>query len=217
MGWRRACPRSSSSRSGSRIPSPTARMAAAARDRARPSGSSAITIRTTPFRASIGGARRARTISSCASANGKRRIRCGCGSISRRRCGSVRLCPRPPRRAAAWCSRLRLPSFSPVAASASACLAVGPLPAALPRAASPRCCWATPARRACRPTRSSAASPNASCSAISWSLWAPPPIVWRRSRRRACAAISSRCSIRPRRRCLTLGVPSLPRAKAGIA
>ena len=47
MGWRRACPRSSSSRSGSPIPSPTARMAAAAPVRARPSGSSAITIRTT--------------------------------------------------------------------------------------------------------------------------------------------------------------------------
>ena len=42
MAWRRACPRSSSRRSASPIPSPTAPTAAAARGRARPSGSSAI-------------------------------------------------------------------------------------------------------------------------------------------------------------------------------
>ena len=55
-----------------------------------------------------------------------------------------------PRKAAASSSRSRLPSFSRVAASASACSAVAPLPAALPRAGSPKCCWAIPARQACR-------------------------------------------------------------------
>ena len=89
--------------------------------------------------ASIGGARRAPTICSCASANGRPRIPSGCGSISRPRCGSARRCRRchqgKPRRGA---RRLRSPSCSRVAASASACSAAGPSPAAPPPAASPR-------------------------------------------------------------------------------
>ena len=66
---------------------------------------------------------------------------------------AVPLAPRRglPRKAAPWCSRLRLPSFSPAAASASASLADRPSPAAPPRAASPRSSMGdTSEGRACR-------------------------------------------------------------------
>ena len=66
--------------------------AAGAPDLARPSGSSAISTTTIPAQASIGGDREAPTISSCASANGRRRTRSGSGSISRPRCSFARAC-----------------------------------------------------------------------------------------------------------------------------
>ena len=76
------CPTSSSRPSASRRRSRTASTAGAAPAPARRSGSSASSGRATPTARSTGAARRAPTISTCASANGRRRTRSGCGPTS---------------------------------------------------------------------------------------------------------------------------------------
>ena len=151
-------------------------MAAGAQALARPSGNSGISTTTTPAPASTGGARQARTISSCASANGRRRIRCGFGSISPPPCASARGYRRPPKRAARSCWRSRWPSFSTRGGERVGVLGSVPYTG---RNASRRVAEVLvgdAARRpACRPARAQANSPSASCSAISSSRWRRPP------------------------------------------
>ena len=215
MGWRRACPRSSSSRSGSPIPSPTARMAAAARDRARPSGSSAITIRTTRVT----------------------------GIDWRRSASSDNLFVREREWEAAhtvwlWVDLSAVDAVPLVAvqdhqgeplrgARACACRA------SLPWRRARRRAWRSALYRPrCRAPRRRGAVGRHQRGEPAAQRQAEPllrmPLVQRfpraggrhrrapggRSRRKACAAISSRCSIPPRRRCLTPAAPSSPRAKA---
>ena len=151
-------------------------MAAGARDLARPSGSSGISTTTIPAPASTGGARQAPTISSCASANGRRRIPCGCGSTSRPPCVPLAACrghQGEPRRGAGACARR---------ASARAGERVGVLGSrpytgrnASRRVAEILVEGHKQGDRACRRRRRSAASPSACCSAISSSRWRRPP------------------------------------------
>ncbi len=217
MGWRRACPRSSSSRSASRIPSPTARMAAAAPG----PGETFWQFRHYDQNDSRFGHRLAALGELGPSLRARARMGSGAYRLAVGRSLGVDAvplvaCPRPPRRAAASCSRLRLPSFSPAAASASACFGGRPFTG---RAAARRV-----AEVLLGDTSEASLPPNAKLSRFSECLLfsdflepvgATADRSGGRSRRRACAAISFRCSIPPRRRCLTPAAPSSPRAKAG--
>ncbi len=201
MGWRRACLRSSSSCSASPTPSPTARMAGAARVPARPSGSSAISIRTTRVT----------------------------GIDWRRSASSDHLFVREREWEAAhtvwlWVdlspsmrfrsSLAKVTKESRVGgAGARACRAAGPRRRARRRVRRPalhRARRRAPRRRSadgryqrCEPAAERQAEPLFGVPAVQRFPRADArdrPSGSRRSPRKACAAISSRCSIPPRRR-----------------
>ena len=115
---RRACRGSSWKRAASPRPSSTACTAAAAPARARISGSTAASCRASRHIRSTGAAPRATIISMCASANGKPRIRSGCGPTARRRWTSHRPRPSGASSTARWSCRSRLPKCWCRAASA---------------------------------------------------------------------------------------------------
>ena len=119
--WRKPCRASSSRRAASPPPSSMGCTAASEPGRGRISGSTAASCRASPRAASTGAAPRATSISTCASRNGRPRIRCGCGPTARRPWRFGRRWPRSPSSTAVWSSLSRLPKFWCRPANASAC------------------------------------------------------------------------------------------------
>ena len=176
-------------------------MAAGAPDRERISGSTAASSPASRLRASTGGARRATTISMCASRNGRPRIRFGSGPTVRPRWHSRRRWRATASCTARWSWRLRLPRSWSRAASASASQASCARPAAATSSSGwrRRSCTIKASARACRRLSRPPRSPR-SCS--SRTFGARSPTCGARSRSfpvAAHAATSCRSSIPPRR------------------